>query len=33
VKKDKSYVRIGDFSNILIHSADHYDLYGDLISE
>jgi ribosomal protein S12 methylthiotransferase len=33
VKKDKTYVRLGDFSNILIQSADHYDLYGDLISE
>jgi ribosomal protein S12 methylthiotransferase len=30
VKKDKTYVRIGDFSNVLIRSADHYDLYGDL---
>jgi len=33
VKKDKTYVRIGDFSKVLIQSADHYDLYGDLISE
>ena len=33
VKKHNTYVRIGDFSKVLIQSADHYDLYGDLISE
>lgn len=33
VKKDNSYVRIGDFSNVLIQSADHFDLYGDLTAD
>lgn len=31
VKKSEGYVRIGDFSNVAITSADHYDLYGKLI--
>lgn len=31
VKKANAYVRIGDFANVLIESADHYDLYGSLI--
>ena len=26
------YVRIGDFTNIKITKADHYDLYGDVVS-
>lgn len=30
VKKSEGYVRIGDFSNVEITSADHYDLYGKL---
>jgi ribosomal protein S12 methylthiotransferase len=30
VKKSDGYVRIGDFSNIEIVSADHYDLYGKI---
>ena len=33
VKKDNAYVRIGDFSNVLIQSADHYDLYGNLTTD
>ncbi len=33
VKKDNTYVRIGDFSNVLIQSADHYDLYGNLTTD
>ncbi len=32
VKKSEGYVRIGDFSKVQITSADHYDLYGKLIS-
>lgn len=28
VKKSEAYVRIGDFANVKITSADHYDLYG-----
>lgn len=28
VKKSESYVRIGDFADVTITSADHYDLYG-----
>lgn len=31
VKKAAGYVRLGDFSRVMITSADHYDLYGDLI--
>jgi ribosomal protein S12 methylthiotransferase len=32
VKKDENtYVRIGDFANVEITSADHYDLYGVLV--
>ncbi|MES2589067.1 MAG: 30S ribosomal protein S12 methylthiotransferase RimO [Bacteroidota bacterium] len=31
-KTDSNFLRIGDFANILIESADHYDLYGTLIS-
>jgi ribosomal protein S12 methylthiotransferase len=32
VKKADTYIRLGDFANIKIHQADHYDLYGTLIS-
>ena len=31
IKKEEGFVRMGDFSNVLITSADHYDLYGKLI--
>ena len=31
VKKAEGYVRLGDFSRVLITSADHYDLYGNLV--
>jgi len=32
VKKDENtYIRIGDFANVKITNADHYDLYGDLV--
>jgi ribosomal protein S12 methylthiotransferase len=31
VKKSAGYVRLGDFSRVIIDSADHYDLYGTLI--
>jgi ribosomal protein S12 methylthiotransferase len=31
VKKSESYIRLGDFENILITSADHYDLYGKTV--
>lgn len=31
VKKADGYVRLGDFSRVLINSADHYDLYGTLV--
>jgi ribosomal protein S12 methylthiotransferase len=30
VKKSEGFVRIGDFANVQITSADHYDLYGKL---
>jgi len=32
VKKDSEYVRLGDFANVLIEKADHYDLYGKVIN-
>ncbi len=31
VNKDNTYVRIGDFANVLIEKADHYDLYGSVV--
>ncbi len=31
VKKSEGYVRIGDFANVEITSADHYDLYGKIV--
>mgnify|MGYP002632968072 FL=1 len=31
VKKSDGYVRIGDFADVIITSADHYDLYGKLV--
>lgn len=31
VKKSESYIRLGDFANVEITSADHYDLYGKVI--
>ncbi len=31
VRKDQGYVRIGDFAEVKIIKADHYDLYGELI--
>ena len=33
LKKEGNYVRIGDFENIHIKSADHFDLYGDICSK
>lgn len=30
VKATKAYVRMGDFANVKITHADHYDLYGEL---
>lgn len=30
-KTDENYIRIGDFAEVKITKADHYDLYGDLI--
>jgi ribosomal protein S12 methylthiotransferase len=32
IKAENTYVRIGDFSQVKIISADHYDLYGEIIS-
>jgi ribosomal protein S12 methylthiotransferase len=32
VKKSDTYIRLGDFENIIIDSADHYDLYGSVVS-
>ena len=31
IKKSESFVRLGDFERILITSADHYDLYGQVV--
>ena len=33
VKTGDTYIRIGDFADVLITSADHYDLYGELVQE
>jgi ribosomal protein S12 methylthiotransferase len=30
-KDDNTFIRIGDFANVLITKADHYDLYGSLV--
>ena len=32
VKADQNYVRIGDFANIKIFNADHFDLYGVVVN-
>jgi ribosomal protein S12 methylthiotransferase len=32
VKKSEGYLRIGDFANVKITSADHYDLYGNIVA-
>lgn len=32
VKKSEHFVRIGDFAQVKITSADHYDLYGNVVS-
>jgi ribosomal protein S12 methylthiotransferase len=31
IKKADTYVRLGDFAQVTIESADHYDLYGKLV--
>ena len=31
VKKESDFVRIGDFANIKITSADDFDLYGEVL--
>ena len=31
VKKENTYIRLGDFTNVKITNADHYDLYGVVI--
>ena len=31
VKKEQGYIRLGDFTNIEITGADHYDLYGEIV--
>jgi ribosomal protein S12 methylthiotransferase len=33
LKKEGNYIRIGDFENIRITGADHYDLYGEVYSK
>jgi ribosomal protein S12 methylthiotransferase len=33
VRKSDGYVRIGDFANVRIESAEHYDLFGKLVAE
>ena len=30
INADENYLRIGDFANIIIESAEEYDLYGSL---
>ena len=29
---DTTYVRIGDFSNVLVEKVDHFDLYGVVVN-
>ena len=31
VKKENTYIRLGDFTNVKITNADNYDLYGEVI--
>ena len=31
VKKENTYIRLGDFTNVKITNADYYDLYGEVI--
>jgi hypothetical protein len=31
VLKSDGFIRLGDFANVVITSADHYDLYGKLV--
>ncbi len=31
VKKENTYIRLGDFTNVKITNSDHYDLYGEVI--
>ena len=31
VKASSSYIRIGDFANVMIEKTDHFDLYGVVI--
>jgi ribosomal protein S12 methylthiotransferase len=33
VKAQKTYVRIGDFANVKITSAEEFDLYGEIVAE
>ncbi len=33
VKADKNYARIGDFAYVKILKADHYDLYGNIVTK
>jgi ribosomal protein S12 methylthiotransferase len=30
-KTDDNYVRIGDFANVKITSADYFDLFGEVV--
>ena len=32
VKAQDTYVRIGDFSQVRVVSADHYDLFGEIVT-
>ena len=32
VKASKTYIRIGDFANVLIEKTDHFDLYGVVVN-
>lgn len=31
VRKENTYVRLGDFAKVKINKADHYDLYGEVV--
>ena len=32
VRAEDTYVRIGDFANVIINKADHFDLYGVVVN-
>ena len=31
VDAENTYIRIGDFTNVIVKKADHFDLYGEIV--